>query len=89
VVGQPREPPGNPLPARVVPLADLPDECRRVRPDAGAPRRGLRGARGDRRRVDLQDLLGVPFEQRAQRAAGAADAKRGDLLQVQQPLGLR
>jgi hypothetical protein len=89
VVGQPRQPPGDPLPVRVVPLADLPDQCRRLRPDAGAPCDGLRGGRGDRRRVDLQDLLGVPFEQRAKRAAGAADAKRDDLLQVQQPLGLR
>jgi hypothetical protein len=89
VVGQPRQPPGDPLPVRVVLLADLPDQCRRVRPDVGAPRGGSRGGRGDRRRVDLQDLLGVPFEQRAQRAAGAADAKRGDLLQVQQALGLR
>jgi hypothetical protein len=70
-------------------LADLPDQRDRVRADAGTPRGGLRGCGGDRRRLDREDLSGVPFEQRAQRATGAADAKRDDLLKVEQALGLR
>jgi hypothetical protein len=88
VVRQARQPPGDPVAVRIVLLPELRDQGRDVRADVVAPRGGLRVRGGDRRRVDRQDLVGVPFEQGAERAAGAADAERGDLLQVEQPLGL-
>src|SRR5215469_10862123 len=74
---------------RVVAVADLLDKRRGVRAATGTPRAGLRSGGGDRRRVDLQDLLGGPFERGAKWTAGTADPERGDLLQVEESLGLR
>ena len=54
---------------------------------APGPGRGDRGRH--RQRLDGEDRRDVALEQRAQRAPGAADAQRVDLLQVEQALGLR
>ena len=73
----------------VVAVADLLDQRRGVRPDVRPPgaRRGDR--RGHRRRLDGQDLRHVALKQGAERAPGAAHVQGEDLLQVEEPLGLR
>jgi DNA-binding NarL/FixJ family response regulator len=86
--GDAGEPGGDLVAVLVVARADRLDQRRRVRPDVGAP--GARGGdgRGHRRRLDGEDLRRVTLEQRAERATGATDAQREDLLQVEEPFGL-
>lgn len=88
VVGEAGEVGGDLLPVRVVAGTDCFDQRRRVRSDTGPPGAHHGNGGGHGRRLDGKDSRHRPFQERAERAAGAADVKRDDLLQVEEPLGL-
>jgi hypothetical protein len=89
VIGHVGEPGGDPVAVLVVVGADRLDQRRRVRPDVGPPGTRRGGGRGHRRRLDGEDLRHVTLKQGAERTSRAADVQREDLLQVEEPLGLR
>jgi len=82
VVGEVGEPGGDLLAVRVVTETDDVDQRCRVRPDVGPPGARRGNGSGDRRRVDGENPRHGPFQQRPEGAAGTADVKREDLLQV-------
>jgi DNA-binding NarL/FixJ family response regulator len=88
-VGQLGQPGGDLAAVLVVAGADGVDQRHGVRPDMAAPGAGRGDGRGHRRRFDGEDPRHVTLEQRAERHVGAADVKGADLLQVEEPLGLR
>lgn len=79
---------GDPVALLIVLAANHLDKRRGMRAGVAAPRGGDGGRRGDRRRVDGENLCNVALEQGAERAARAVDPECDDLLQVEQPLGL-